>query len=78
MRKEEGPKTIGNLFYILCEDIKEMDYLTALQTLIDLFQSLAKTKTTLDANVFNNQMNKWLEAIPSYIKQCLAISVCES
>ncbi|KWZ85150.1 hypothetical protein HMPREF3213_00583 [Heyndrickxia coagulans] len=32
MRKEEGPKTIGNLFYILCEDIKEIDYLTALQT----------------------------------------------
>lgn len=70
MRKEEDPK-----IYVLCEDVKELDYLTALQTLIDLFQSLVEAKTPLDVNVLKNQMNKWLSTIPSYMKQCLDISV---
>jgi hypothetical protein len=78
MRKEEDPKTIGNLFYILCEDVKDIDFFTALQSLIDLFQTLAEDEVSLNMDIFKNQMNKWLSAIPSYIKQCLNISVCES
>lgn len=41
MRKEEDSKTIGNLFYLLCKDVKDMDYMVALQSLIDLLQLLA-------------------------------------
>lgn len=63
MRKETKPETFRNLFYVLCEDIKEMNFLTALQSLMDIFKS---------------QMNKWLAALPSYLKQCLDISGCES
>ncbi|MEG6532786.1 IS4 family transposase [Caldifermentibacillus hisashii] len=78
MRKEEDPKTIGNLFYILCEDVKDIDFITALQSLIDLFQTLAEAKVSLNMDNFKNQMNKWLVTIPNYIKQCLNITVCES
>ncbi|MEL4027821.1 hypothetical protein NST89_04215 [Caldifermentibacillus hisashii] len=78
MRKEEDPKTIGNLFYILCEDVKDIDFITALQSLIDLFQTLAEAEVSLNMDIFKNQMNKWLATIPNYIKQCLNISVCES
>ena len=78
MRKEEDPKTIGNLFYILCEDVKDIDFITALQSLIDLFQTLAEAKVSLNMDIFKNQMNKWLVTIPNYIKQCLNITVCES
>jgi hypothetical protein len=78
MRKEEDPKTIGNLFYILCEDVKDIDFITALQSLIDLFQTLAESKVSLNMDIFKNQMNKWLVTIPNYIKQCLNITVCES
>lgn len=37
MRKEADPKTLGNLFYEIGEDIKDIDYLTPLQSLIDIF-----------------------------------------
>ncbi|MFC5542619.1 IS4 family transposase, partial [Ureibacillus suwonensis] len=70
--------TIGNLFYILCEDVKDIDFITALQSLIDLFQTLAESKVSLNMDFFKNQMNKWLVTIPNYIKQCLNITVCES
>ncbi|MEG6532790.1 IS4 family transposase, partial [Caldibacillus thermoamylovorans] len=77
-RKEEDPKTIGNLFYILCEDVKDIDFITALQSLIDLFQTLAEAEVSLNMDIFKNQMNKWLVTISNYIKQCLNITVCES
>lgn len=78
MRKEADPKTFGNLFYVLCEDVKDMDYLTALQSLIDIFQTLAEAKVVLNMDIFKSQMNKWLAALPSYFKQCLDLSGCES
>ena len=78
MRKEGDPKTFGNLFYELCEDVKDMDYLTALQSLINIFQTLAEDKVVLDMDIFKSQMTKWLAALPSYFKQCLDISGCES
>jgi len=77
-RKEADSKTFGNLFYVLCEDVIDMDYLTALQSLIDIFQTLAEAKVVLNMDIFKSQMNKWLAALPSYFKQCFDLSGCES
>ena len=78
MRKEADPKTFGNLFYELGEDVQDIDFVTALQSLIDIFQTLAEAKVVLSMDIFKSQMNKWLAALPSYFKQCLDISGCES
>lgn len=78
MRKEADPKTFGNLFYELGEDIQDIDFVTALQSLIDLFQTLAKAEVVLSMDMFKSQMTKWLAALPSYFKRCLDISGCES
>jgi hypothetical protein len=63
---------------MLCEDVRDIDFITSLQSLIDIFQTIADAEVSLNMEVFKNQMNKWLAAIPSYINQCLNISVCES
>lgn len=78
MRKEADPKTFGNLFYELGEDIQDIDFMTALQSLIDLFRKLEKTEVVLSMDIFKSQMTKWLAAVPSYFKRCLNISGCES
>lgn len=78
MRKETDPKTFGNLFYELEEDIQDIDFVTALQSLIDLFQTLAKAEVVFSMDIFKSQITKWLAALPSYFKRCLDISGCES
>lgn len=78
MRKEGDPKTFGNLFFELCEDAKDMDYLSALQSLVDIFKTLAEAEVVLSMDIFKSQMTKWLATLPSYFKQCLDISGCES
>lgn len=78
MRKEADSKTFGNLLYELGEDIKDINFVTALQSPIDLFQTLAEAKVVLRMDIFKSQMTKWLADLPSYFKQCLDISGCES
>lgn len=63
MRKEVDSKTFGNLFFELCEDVKDMDYLIALQSHIEIFQTLAEDKVVLDMDIFKSQMTKWLAAL---------------
>ena len=43
MRKEVDPKTFGNLFYELGEDVQDIDFVTALQSLIDLLQTFGRS-----------------------------------
>lgn len=38
-RNEQDPKTIGHLFFLMCEDIKDLDMFTALQQLLDLIRN---------------------------------------
>jgi len=71
-------RTLGGLFYELCDEVNELDWAVALQQLIELFQDVLKqTKSTLEKLV-EKQLQQWLDGLPSYIKAYLPISPCES
>ncbi|EHL78299.1 hypothetical protein HMPREF1015_01718 [Bacillus smithii 7_3_47FAA] len=44
---------MGNLFLFLCDEVKEMDFKTALLQLISLFQTLAEAKVYLSMDNFS-------------------------
>lgn len=46
-RNEQDPKTIGHLFFIMCEDVKDLDILTALQRLLELLETMSKGTISL-------------------------------
>jgi hypothetical protein len=77
-RNEHDPKTIGHLFFLMCEDIKDLDMLTALQQLVELFVTMSKDSVSLSTETLNSQLAQWFESLPSYIKGSLAFSMCES
>ncbi|WP_019415068.1 IS4 family transposase [Paenisporosarcina sp. TG20] len=71
-------RTLGGLFYELCDEVNELDWAVALQQLIELFQDVLKqTKSTLK-KLIENQLQQWIAGLPSYIKAYLPISLCES
>lgn len=71
-------RTLGGLFYELCDEVNELDWAVALQQLIDLFQDVLKqTKSTLKKLV-ENQLQQWIAGLPDYIKAYLPITLCES
>ena len=71
-------RTIGGLFYELCEEINDLDWAVALQQLIELLQDTLKKTNKRIKNIIQSQLQKWFAGLPSYIKAYLPISFCES
>ncbi|MFC0561682.1 IS4 family transposase [Halalkalibacter alkalisediminis] len=77
-RNEQDPKTIGHLFFLMCEEVKDLDMFTALQQLLELFETMSKGNVSLSTETLSNQLAQWFESLPSYIKGLLSFSMCES
>ncbi|EKN69961.1 IS4 family transposase [Schinkia azotoformans] len=71
-------RTIGGLFYELCDEVNELDWAVALQQLIELFQDALKQAHKKIKKLIQSQLEKWIASLPNYIKAYLSISLCES
>lgn len=71
-------RTLGGLFYDLCDEIDELDWAIALQHLVELLQDVLKQTNTKMKKMIESQLQYWIDGLPSYIKAYLPISLCES
>jgi len=71
-------RTIGGLFYELCDEINELDWAVALQQLIELLQDALKQTNKKFKKLIQSQLEQWISGLPSYIKAYLPNSLCES
>jgi hypothetical protein len=71
-------RTIGGLFYELCDEVNELDWAVALQQLIELLQGALKQTNKKIKKLIQSQLEQWISGLPSYIKAYLPISLCES
>lgn len=71
-------RTLGGLFYDLCDEIDELDWAIALQHLVDLLQDVLKQTNTKMQKMIESQLQHWIDGLPSYIKAYLPMSLCES
>lgn len=71
-------RTLGGLFYELCDEVNELDWVIALQQLIGFLQDAIKLTDTKMKKLIESQLQQWMEGLPSYIKAYLPISLCES
>jgi hypothetical protein len=73
--------TLGNcigLFYILCNEISDLDWAVALHQLIELLEYTLKESNKKIQKLIKGQLQQWIAGLPNYIKAYLPISVCES
>ena len=71
-------RTIGGLFYELCDEVNELDWAIALQQLIKLLQDVLKRMYNKTSKLIQSQLEQLIAGLPSYIKAYLPISLCES
>lgn len=62
---------------MLCDEVKDIDFKTALQQLMQLMLSVSKTKIK-EKPEFICQLQNWIDGLPSYIKGLLVNLSCES
>ena len=71
-------RTIGGLFYELCDEVNELDWAVALQQLIELLQDALEQTNKKIKKLIQSQLEQWISGLPNYIKAYLPISLCES
>jgi hypothetical protein len=71
-------RTLGGLFYELCDEVNELDWAVALQQLIELLDDVLKQANTKMKKLIESQLQYWMTGLPGYIKAYLPISLCES
>jgi hypothetical protein len=71
-------RTLGGMFYELCDEINDLDWAVALQQLIELLEDTFKESSKRIQRLIKSQLQQWIAGLPNYIKAYLPISVCES
>lgn len=69
-------RTLGGLFFVCCDEVRDVDLKTALLQLIQLFISTTDAIKNKDAALC--QLRDWIAGLPSYIRGLLANLSCES
>lgn len=64
-------KTFGKLFFQYCDDIRDMDLKTAMQSLMGLFVEQIKS-VSQNKEIIKNQLLQWINQQASYIKALFA------
>lgn len=71
-------RTLGGMFYELCDEINDLDWAVALQQLIELLEDTFNESNKRIQKLIKSQLHQWIAGLPNYIKAYLPISVCES
>ena len=74
-RNENDQKTYGEVFYMFCEDIQDMDLTNALQSLMALFVEHISTLSADIISVIKSKVTEWMLSQASFI-QALFGNIC--
>ena len=74
-RNENDQKTYGELFFMLCDDIQDMDFTNALQGLLSLFTDIAAMVSADITELIKSKVTNWMKSQPLFI-QALFRDLC--
>lgn len=77
-RQSTDQRTLGGLFYVLCDEISELEWSVALNQLIEIIDQIAKKVNKKITKLIQTQLQQWIAGLPSYIKAYLPNLCCES
>ncbi len=77
-RYANNDRTLGSLFFLFFDEVRDLDLKTALQRLTVFFFELAEAKTKPDKSAVFRQLQQWISSLPSYIKGLFTQLSCES
>ena len=77
-RNENDQKTYGELFFMLCDDIQDMDFTNALQGLLSLFTDIAAIVSADITELIKSKVTNWMKSQPLFIQALFCDSCWES
>jgi hypothetical protein len=77
-RQNTDERTLGGLFFELCDQISDLDWAIALQQLLEILDDVSKKANKSIVKLIKSQLQNWIAGLPSYIKAYLPDLCCES
>ncbi|SEO57659.1 DDE superfamily endonuclease [Paenibacillus sophorae] len=77
-RQASDDRTLGGLFFLFADEVRDLNFQTALQQLMILFLEMAQAKTKKNQTSVFCQLQDWISSLPSYIKGLFKDLSCES
>ena len=72
-REEIDPKTIGELFYLCCDELEDMKYTEALLILLDLFCDTMSSELLLTDEKIEQFLDTFFNQLPVFLKKRLQL-----
>ncbi|MHB1128201.1 MAG: hypothetical protein ACYC2T_14850 [Bacillota bacterium] len=77
-RENRDPRTLGNLFYVCCDEMEDIKFASAILLLLDLLKRALQEVLLLTEEQFQKIFEYFITSLPTYIKGLLGVQVCES
>ena len=71
-------RTFGGMFAQLCDEVSELDWVIALQQLLELITDIVNNTGKQLSKMISCQLKQWYDVLPSYIKVYLPNLNCET
>jgi len=76
-RHQKDDRSLGGLFFLFADEVRDMDFKTALRSLMQFFLEIKKLVPSRKAKDIFSQVAEWIASQPSYIRCLLADYCCE-
>lgn len=77
-RHHQDNRTLGGLFFLICDEVRDIDFKNALIDLLAVFDVLKKDIPDRIKELVSCQLNNWIQSQPSHIKVLLGELYCEN
>jgi hypothetical protein len=74
----QDPRTIGNLFYVCCDELQDISLVEALQKIFSLMEQFLQERLQLTKAEIHQLIDYLISSLPSFFKDRLAVCYCES
>ena len=74
-RASSDKRTLGELFYLIADEMSDINWMQAFQMLMDAFLSTLADKLSLTSSQLEQFMDSFFEALPSSTKKCLGLCI---
>jgi len=77
-REHQDQRSLGGLFFLFSDEIRDLDLKAALQQIFSFFLELFQTKNKWEKSAVLSQVQQWISSLPSYIKALMPKLSCET
>jgi hypothetical protein len=77
-RRNADPRTFGELFFTMYDEIQDMTLMEALALLLELFKSTMKQVLVLSEEKVKELLSHFVNSLPAWLKEKVLVLNCES